>query len=197
MTYLQKKLQKHIITATIITMACLTIYSLGFFTPLAPYQYIADYVDGVSMFFDENGLVQAFNRQLLLLAIYGLIVCIAFYLFNTAKRKIYYLSNYIISAIYFGLCLYIFYVMIVYIPIFKDVFVNIKMDQCYDSILCTKIKESFWFPTSTFIFDFGIGLSFIVLLSGIIVLWNAVAKFFINSKEKKLRKELKARLEGQ
>jgi cbb3-type cytochrome oxidase subunit 3 len=193
----QKIMQKYFINATIITMACLIVYSLGFYTPLAPLQYIEDYVDGISIFFDEDGIVQTFNRQLLLLSICGIFICILFYLFNTTKRKIYYLSNYLISAAYCSLCVYIFIFMMKYIPIFRDMFINIPTEQCQSNLLCTRMKTNYWFPSSTFIFDLGIALSTIILFSGIFIAFNAVAKFFINKKEIKIRKELKARLEVQ
>ena len=194
MANFQRVMQKYFVMLAFISVISLFVYSLSFFTPLAPFQHIVDHVEGSDILFDNKGVFQTFNRQILLLSIIGFVIILFFFVFFMGKRKYYYFSNYFFSIIYFGYTIYSFYYLIDNLPSLRKIFAALPIEQCESSESCLLKIEKIGISWSCFIFDLGIAIAALLLASGGFIIYNIIFKYINNKKDRKFKDELKMKL---
>lgn len=186
-----QKIQKIIVFSTIIASGLLLFYALSFATTIFPLYSISGgtpfyltpddeivFVALDSFYYD----IQPFNHLILSYAVISLIIVLVIYLFNSAKRKNYYLMNYVSLFAYFIFATYVFITAIPYIGPFRERYLNI--DWTY------WIVKEYLYWESPFMFDLGYIIYTVNLLVGIGALFFAVYHLVIQYKlSKKLSSE--------
>ena len=170
----QMKLQK-VFVFTALAAACLVFfYALGFATDMYTLSFHADstsktfYVEGAELFY----YIQPFNRILLRDAVILLLLCVGLFATLTHRRRLYYASNYVASALY---CAYA-----AYLAVFNLINVN-YIRALYLALDFTRMQEiaeklNMRFAKSTFMLDCGSVLTCLLIVSVLGLIANAVLK---------------------
>jgi hypothetical protein len=185
MDHKQMAYQKCILIASLVLSSIAFVYALGFATDLYNLVYYADpsssllYVEGAEIY----GQIQPFNKVLLGYVTIQFVLCIAMFLTLTHKRRLYYATNYITTIGFSGYAAYIGLTILVNVLFIKQRYLMIDFNRVKEVTDSLNLR----YVESTFMLDFGIGLSIalFVLAAGLIV--NLIWKTVNMMKEKRQR----------
>ena len=180
------KYQKTILFTALALVSVLFMFSLGFATNLYSLNYHTDksssmlYVEGSELY--DN--IQPFNRQLLRDSAILLLLCITMFVTLTHRRRLYYISNYITTSVFIIFGAYYGATLIVNALYIKQLYVKIDFEKIKEITEMLNLR----FVHSTFMLDFEIVLSVLLLMLSAGLLFNLAWKTMNMRKERKEQK---------
>lgn len=180
-----KKFQGPVIIAAAVCAGLVLIFTLSFLTDVSALYNHTDpddavgYVEGSWIYFDAQG----FNKVMLILSLVMILAAAALFVFFSQNRRIYYLSNYIVTGIYAAYSFFIAALIFVFVVPLRSRYVNGVDWEGYKQIT-EGFNGAMEYVKSTFWFDAGIVLGVaLVLLSGLLIA-NSVVKHKVNKQWK-------------
>lgn len=174
------KAQLYIVMGALIISALVFVYSLIFSTDVFALYIFTDpswnYLIGADLYFK----VQPFNKILLKYAFWLIIASLPLFIFFTHKRRKYYPSNYIVTAAYCALALFVAIYIIANVTFFRSEF--LKIDFVEYKRLATMMNSNY--REKTTFFDLGYVVSALLILEVIALIANLIIKTIFMSKLK-------------
>ncbi len=183
---LQIKIQKIICILALISGALCFIFAIGITTDIYNLYLtsaLKDF-DGMEIFNE----IQPFNSQLVKVSILMILVAVLLFITNTNKRRNYYISNYVVTALVAATNIIASLWAIKNINIFKIKFKTETDFKKYFDIYNTnkKILVNVKYTESTFYFDISQATFIISIIISIILVGNLIWKTILMNKEKRL-----------
>lgn len=182
---LQLKFQKIITVFGLLTGVLFFVLGLGYSTNLYTLYYFIDptsfmYVEGSRIYYD----VQDFNRAEVLYAVVMLLISGFCFMTLNNKRRKYYISNYISSAIYVIFDGFLSYYVYTNTVLHKEQFLT-TVDFEGWQMWVDMFPNDFTMNTSTFWFDAAMVVSAVGILAALLTIANVIWKTVWMSREKK------------
>ena len=180
----QMTLQRIVCYALLIAAAIIFIYSLGLVTDLyeslQPYSDPTKrkYVQGADIYIN----IQPFNKQLTGAGIALILSAVSLFVFNTHKRRRYYIGNYVTIGLNAALNIGVTVWTLVNVMAFKAQYLLIdfvKLAEQADKYDTKYIESTFWF-------DLSIPIAIIVIVATLASIANLVFKIALMKGEKAL-----------
>ncbi len=182
---LQLKFQKIITVFGLLTGALFFVLGLGYSTNLYTLYYFIDptsfmYVEGSRIYYD----VQDFNRAEVFYAVVMLLISGFCFMTLNNKRRKYYISNYISSAIYVAFDVFLSCYVYTNVVAHKEQFLT-TVDFEGWQYWVDMFPNDFSMNTSTFWFDAAMVVSAVGILTALLTIANVIWKTVWMSREKK------------
>ncbi len=178
----QLVLQRVVMVAALV-LSCLTfVVALGFSTDVYNLNYHADssstllYVDGAELFYQ----IQPFNKQLLRDAAILMVLCALMFVFLTHKRRLYYVSNYITTAVYAGFAGYLAATLLANSLYIKELYGKVDFERMKEVTEMLNMR----YMESTFMLDASITVSILLFVLILFLIINLILKSVWMRKEK-------------
>ena len=184
----QMTLQRIVCYALLIASAIVFVYSLGLATDLYdslfPYADATKrkYVEGADIYYN----IQPFNKQLTGAGIALILSAVSLFVFNTHKRRKYYVGNYITIGLNSALTIGVSVWGIRNVRIYRQMYNNIdfeKLEKLQGMYKNDYDISPFWFDAGYYVFGFAI-------LVAVLSLLNLVFKVLVMRGERKLLEEV-------
>ena len=183
----QMILQRIVCYALLISAAIVFVYSLGLVTDL--YEALYPYSDPTKRKFVEGAdiytLIQPFNKQLTGVGIALILSAVSLFVFNTHKRRKYYVGNYVTVALNAALNVGVSVWALVNVMAFRAQYLLIdfvKLAEQADKYDTKYIESTFWF-------DVAIPVFVILLIVTLVSIANLVLKLMLMKGERELIRE--------
>ncbi len=194
---LQMIYQKIITVFGLITGALFFVLGLGYSTNLYTLYYFIDptsfmYVEGSRIYYD----VQDFNRAEVLYAVILLLISGFCFMTLNNKRRKYYISNYISSAIYVAGSVSLSFYVFSNASVHKEQFLT-TVDFEGWKMWVDMFPNDFVMNTSTFWFDAAMVISAVGILAAVLTVSNVIWKISWMSREKAAIRAFEAEKEAR
>ncbi len=184
----QMILQRIVCYALLIAAVMVFVYSLGLVTDLydSLFNY-ADvtskrkYVEGAEIYYN----IQPFNRQLTGVSIALILSAVSLFVFNTHKRRKYYIGNYVTVALNAAINIGVSIWALINVMAFRAQYLLIdfeKLAELADRYDTKYIESTFWF-------DISIPIFVVLLAVTLISIANVVLKVLLMRSERQLIEE--------
>ncbi len=158
-------IQKISVWFALFATAVTFIYSLGFATSLYPTFYLTDF--GQTFYAD----IQPLNRQMLTFSLVGLILVLILFIYNTANRRTYYVTNAVAILIYSVYSLIVAFTFLPQFPVLKVTYATI--DFTFLDMVGT------WYVKEPKIFDLGHYVYAVYIASAILLIVLLATKMIL------------------
>ena len=184
----QMTLQRIVCYALLIAAVMVFVYSLGMVTDL--YESLFNYADvsskrkyvqGAEIYFN----IQPFNKQLTGVSIALILSAVSLFVFNTHKRRKYYIGNYVTVALNAAMNVGVTIWALINVMAFRAQYLLIdfaKLKEFADRYDTKYIESTFWF-------DISIPVFIILILVTLMSLGNLALKIMLMRGERKLIEE--------
>ena len=183
----QMILQRIVCYALLISAAIVFVYSLGLVTDL--YEALYPYSDPTKRKFVEGAdiytLIQPFNKQLTGVGIALILSAVSLFLFNTHKRRKYYIGNYVTVALNTVMNVAVSIWALVNVMAFKAQYLLIdfvKLAEQADKYDTKYIESTAWFDAAIPVFA-------LLLVVTLVSVANLVLKLMLMKGERELVRE--------
>lgn len=183
----QMTLQRIVCYALLIASAIVFVYSLGLATDL--YDSLFPYADATKKKFVEGAdiyyNIQPFNKQLTGAGIALILSAVSLFVFNTHKRRKYYVGNYVTVVLNAVINVAVTVWALVNVMAYKTQYLLIdfeKLAELADRYDTKYIESTRWF-------DFSVPVFVILIAVTVLSLANLVLKTFLMRSERKLIEE--------
>jgi uncharacterized membrane protein len=181
------KIQRPVIVAAAVFAVLTLVFALSFASDLSYLYYHVDpndvvgYVEGAYVYYDA----QDFNRAMLILSVFMILLAVSLFVFFSQKRRIYYRSNYIVTGLYAVYSVVVAVVMLVcIIPLRDDYLYGVDWAQYKQITEMPGFQGVYAYVQSTFWFDFGIVLAIALILLSVCLALNSLVKYKANQRYK-------------
>ncbi|MBQ7389591.1 MAG: hypothetical protein IJW02_00640 [Clostridia bacterium] len=183
----QMTLQRIVCYALLIAAALVFVYSLGLVTDL--YDSLFNYADATKKKYVEGAEIyyniQPFNKQLTGAGIALILSAVSIFLFNTHKRRKYYVGNYVTVALNAVLNVGVSVWALINVMSYRAQYLLIdfeKLAELADRYDTKYIESTFWF-------DLAIPVFAVLLIVTLLSLGNLVFKVMLMKSERRLIEE--------
>lgn len=183
----QMTLQRIVCYALLIAAALVFVYSLGLVTDL--YDSLFNYADATKKKYVEGAEIyyniQPFNKQLTGAGIALILSAVSMFLFNTHKRRKYYVGNYVTVALNAVLNVGVSVWALINVMSYRAQYLLIdfeKLAELADRYDTKYIESTFWF-------DLAIPVFAVLLIVTLLSLGNLVFKVMLMKSERRLIEE--------
>ena len=183
----QMTLQRIVCYALLIAAALVFVYSLGLVTDL--YDSLFNYADATKKKYVEGAEIyyniQPFNKQLTGAGIALILSAVSMFLFNTQKRRKYYVGNYVTVALNAVLNVGVSVWALINVMSYRAQYLLIdfeKLAELADRYDTKYIESTFWF-------DLAIPVFAVLLIVTLLSLGNLVFKVMLMKSERRLIEE--------
>ncbi len=174
MQAVQMKYQRILMVGCLVLASAMILYALGFSTDLYSLSYHSNpdsalfYVPGAELYLE----VQPFNRAFFNHTLLYFVACVLLFLSLTHRRRLYYASNYIISAVFAVSSAALGYELYTNALRFKETYLLVDFIRMREVADRMKLE----FTQSTRMLDIGVLLSFLLFAAAAALLINLALK---------------------